>query len=182
MTQRRGPMLHAVAPLLMFFTPVACVQLRQEPLPTGAGPEAPPSVSAPKAEPTPFVVATPAPAPSATPVATSCPTLLGIRVTVFATQPERDRVVLDATPLSDQCSAFPGRRVCPLGPAGSEIRAQCEAARIGAEGPEWSIEPYGQGTVEALPGSGYLAAVVGRGLVTACSRVQPGVCTNIEIR
>ena len=182
MTQRRGPTVRAVAPLLVLSATIACVQLREQPLPTGAGPEATPSVSAPKAEPTPLVVATPTPTPVATPVATSCPTLLGIRVTVFATQPEKDRVVLDATPLSDQCSAFPGRLVCPLGPAGSEARAQCEAARIGAEGPEWTIEPYGQGTVEALPGSGYLAAVVGRGLVIACSRVQPGVCANIEIR
>src|SRR5262245_51633726 len=101
----------------------ACV--RETSLPTSAAPDAAaPTPAAPKVEPTPVVVATPTPAPAPTPVAASCPTLLGIRVTVFVTQPERDRVILDATPLSDQCSQFPGRRVCPLGPAGTEVRAQ----------------------------------------------------------
>jgi hypothetical protein len=179
MSQRRPPASFAI--LLLFLSTTACV--REMSLPTDAAPASAPTPSAPKVEPTP-AIATPAPSPSATPVATSCPTLLGIRVTVFATQPSKDRVVLDATPLTEQCAAFPGRLVCPLGRAGSEQRSQCEAARIGAEGPVWSIEPYGWGTVEALEGSGsgYLAAVVGRGRVTACSRVQPDMCTSIEIR
>jgi hypothetical protein len=154
----------------------------REILPTGAAPEASPSpialipqtVSTPAPEPT--------PAPSATPAASSCPTLLGIRVTVFAAQPDRDRVVLDATPLSEQCAAFPGRLVCPLGQGGTSRRDECEAVRIGEQGPEWTIAPYGNASVEALPGTGYLAEVFGRGLVTACSRVQPDVCANIEIR
>ena len=150
-------------------------------LPTVAAPEASPEASAPKVAPTPDTVA-PTPLPSASPVATSCPTLLGIRLKVFAAQPERDRVVLDATPITEQCGAFPGRLVCPLGPEGTSRRAECEAVRIGDQGPEWTIAPYGHGTVEALPGTGYLAEVRGRGLVTACSRVQPDVCTNIEIR
>ncbi len=152
----------------------------REILPTGAIPETPPAVSVPQAAPTPEIVATPV--PTATPVATSCPTLLGIRVTIFVTQPERDRVILDATPLTEQCDAFTGRLVCPLGPAGTTRREQCEVVRIGEGGPEWTIEPYGHGRVAALPGSGYLAEVVGKGLVTACSRIQPDICANIEIR
>ena len=179
MSQRQQSVAFAVA--LVFLTSSACV--RELPLPTGAAPESTPTPAAPNVEPTPAIVTpAPAPSPTATPVASSCPTLLGIRVTVFATQPQKDRVVLDATPLSEQCAAFPGRLVCPLGREGSEQRTQCEAARIGAEGPVWTIQPYRRGVVEPLEGSGYLAAVVGRGLVTACSRVQPDVCTNIEIR
>ena len=92
-------------------------------------------------------------------------------------------MVLDATPLTEQCAAtFPDRLVCPLGQPGTNRRDECEAVRIGAEGPQWTIEPYGHGSVEALPGTGYLAEVYGKGLVWACSRVQPGVCTFIEIR
>lgn len=175
MSRLRHPFACGAALLL---TLAACV--REQTLPTSAIVEATPTPGAPKVEPTPVVVV-PTPVPSATPAATSsCPTLLGIRITVFVAQPEKDRVVLDATPLTEQCAAFPGRLVCPLGPAGSERRAECEAARIGAEGPVWTIE--GRGTVETLPISDYLAAVVGRGLVTACSRVQPGVCASFEIR
>jgi len=177
MNQRRQSVAFAVA--LVLLTSSACVH-EWEP-PTSAAPASTPAPPTPEAEPTPAIV-TPAPSPTATPAASSCPILLGIRVTVFATQPQRDRVVLDATPLSEQCAAFPGRLVCPLGREGSEQRAQCEAARIGTEGPAWTIQPFGHGVVEALEGSGYLAAVVGRGLVTACSRVQPDVCANIEIR
>ena len=177
MSQHRQPMAFAVG--LVFLTSSAC--LRMQSLPTE--PEFQAAPTPPNVEPTPAVVTpAPTPSPTATPAASSCPTLLGIRVTVFATQPQKDRVVLDATPLSEQCAAFPGRLVCPLGRAGSEERAQCEAARIGTEGPAWTIQPFGHGVVEALEGSGYLAAVVGRGLVTACSRVQPEVCANIEIR
>ena len=153
----------------------ACTRM----LPTAAEPEPSPAASVPQAAPTPVIV--PTPVPSATPAASSCPTLLGIRVTIFAVQPERNRVVLDATPLTEQCAAFPGRTVCPLGQPGTSRRDECEAVRIGAEGPEWTIKPYGHGTVEALPGTGYLAEVYGRGLVTACSRVQPDYCTFIEI-
>jgi hypothetical protein len=152
----------------------------REILPTAAAPESSPAPSVPNVAPTPAIV--PTPVPSASPVATSCPTLLGIRVSVFVTQPDRDRVVLDATPLTEQCAAFPGRLVCPLGPAGTSRRDECEAVRIGDEGPLWTIDAYGHGSVEALPGTGYLAAVLGRGLVTACSRIQPDVCANIEIR
>jgi hypothetical protein len=129
-----------------------------------------------------MIIPTPTPPPLGPPAAASCPVLLGIRVTIFASQPDRNRVVLDATPLTQQCSAFPGRLTCPLGQAGSSERTECEAARIGSEGPEWSIEPYGDASVDALPGTGYLAEVFGHGLVTACSRVQPDICTNIEIR
>ena len=154
---------------------VACTR---EILPTSTVPEEPPA--APNAAPTPEIV--PTPVPTATPVATSCPTLLGIKITIFVTQPERDRVILDATPLTEQCDAFTGRRVCPLGPAGTSRREHCEVVRIGEGGPEWTIEPYGDGRVAALPGSGYLAEVVGKGRVTACSRIQPDICTNIDIR
>ncbi len=124
----------------------------------------------------------PTPVPSASPAASSCPTLLGIRVSVFAVQAERDRVVLDATPLTEQCAAFPGRLVCPLGKPGTSRRDECEAVRIGDQGPAWDIEPYGHASVEALPGTGYLAEVFGRGLVSVCSRVQPDVCAVIDIR
>jgi hypothetical protein len=154
----------------------------REILPTGAAPEAAPSPVAllPQVVSTP--VLEPTPVPSASPAASSCPTLLGIRVTVFAAQPERNRVVLDATPLTEQCAAFPGRLVCPLGQPGTSRRDECEAVRIGEGGPLWTIAPYGNASVEALPGTGYLAEVFGRGLVTACSRVQPDVCADIEIR
>jgi hypothetical protein len=173
----RQPKAFAVA--LVFLASTGCVRW----LPTDAEPEPAATLTPPKAEPTPAIVTpAPAPSPTATPVASSCPTLLGIRLTVFATQPEKDRVVLDATPLSEQCAQFPGRLVCPLGREGSEERTRCEAARIGAEGPAWTIRPYGRGSVEPLEGSGYLAAVVGRGLVTVCSRVQPDFCAIIEIR
>lgn len=153
----------------------ACTRM----LPTAAEPEASPAAIVPQATPTPTIL--PTPSPSAAPVATSCPTLLGIRVTIFAAQPTRNRVVLDATPLTEQCSLFPGRTVCPLGLPGTSRRDECEAVRIGDQGPEWTIKPYGYGTVEALPGTGYLAEVYGRGLVWACSRVQPDICTYIEI-
>jgi hypothetical protein len=156
---------------------VACTR---EILPTSAVPEEPPA--APNAAPTPVIIPTPTPVPTATPEATSCPTLLGIKITVFVTQPERDRVILDATPLSDQCDAFTGRLVCPLGPAGTTRREHCEVVRIGEGGPAWRIEPYGDGRVNALPGSGYLAEVFGKGRVTACSRIQPDICTNFEVR
>jgi hypothetical protein len=156
----------------------------REILPTGAAPEPSPEASPasiPNAAPTPVIV--PIPTPSATPAATSCPTLLGIRITIFASQPEKDKVILDSTPLTEQCQGFPGRLVCPLGQAGTRGRAECEAVRIGDQGPEWTIEPYGQASVEPLDYTGgYLAAVVGRGLVTACSRVQPDVCTSFDVR
>jgi hypothetical protein len=164
--------------MLTLFSLAGCTR---EILPTSAAPEPSPAASEPRVAPTPEIVA-PTPLPSASPAATSCPSLLGIRVTIFAAQPERDRVVLDATPLTEECAGFPGRLVCPLGQAGSSRRDQCEAVRIGEQGPDWTIEPYGHGSVEALPGTGYLAEVLGRGLVTACSRVQPDVCTYIEIR
>ena len=135
---------------------------------------------APTPAPTPTVIATPFPA--ASPAASSCPTLLGIRVSVFAVQKERDRVVLDATPLTEECAAFPGRLVCPLGKPGTSRRDECEAVRIGDQGPEWSIEPYGHASVEALPGTGYLAEVFGQGLVSVCSRVQPDFCATIDLR
>ena len=137
---------------------------------------------APTPAPTPMIVPTPTPAPSVGPEAASCPTLLGIRVTVFAEQPLKNRVVLDATPLTNECAGFPGRLVCPLGQAGSKRREECEVFRIGEQGPEWTIEARGQATVDPLPGGGYLAEVIGKGLVTACSRIQPDVCTNIDIR
>jgi hypothetical protein len=160
---------------------VACMHQRL--LPTDAlepSPSAAATPAAPRPDPTPAVV-TPSPSPSATPTTTSCPTLLGIRIDVFATQPQKDRVVLDATPLTEQCAAFPGRLVCPLGPAGSKVRAECEAVRIGPEGPLWAVE-NGRASIEAIPGSGYLTAVIGRGVVSACSRVQPDVCAIIEVR
>jgi len=155
-------------------------------LPTGAAPEAAPAYAVtpvalvPNVAPTPMVI--PTPAPSAAPAASSCPTLLGIRLEVFAVQKDRDRVVLDATPLTEQCAAFPGRLVCPLGKPGTSRRDECEAVRIGDQGPEWSIEPYGHASVEALPGTGYLAEVFGQGLVSVCSRIQPDVCAIIDIR
>ncbi len=152
----------------------------REILPTGAAPESSPAAVIPSAEPTPASI--PTPVPSASPAASSCPTLLGIRVSIFAAQPERDRVVLDATPLTEQCAAFPGRLVCPLGQPGTSRRDECEAVRIGAQGPAWTIEPYGNASAEALPGTGYLAEVFGRGLVSVCSRVQPDVCATIDIR
>ena len=152
----------------------------REILPTGAVPDPSPAASVPSVAPTPEIV--PTPVPTATPATTSCPTLLGIKVTIFVTQPERDRVVLDATPLTEQCDAFTGRLVCPLGPAGTSRREHCEVVRIGEGGPEWRIQPYGHGRVAALPGSGYLAEVVGKGRVTACARIQPDICTSIEIR
>jgi hypothetical protein len=165
----------AFAAALTVSSLAACTR---EILPTATS--ASPTASLPNASPTPMILSTPEPA--ATPAATSCPTLLGIRVDLFAAQPERNRVVLDATPLTEQCAAFPGRLVCPLGQPGTSRRDECEAVRIGAQGPEWTIKPYGYGTVDALPGTGYLAEVFGRGLVTACSRVQPDFCANIEIR
>jgi hypothetical protein len=179
MSQSRAGVACGVAVAMLSLT--ACTR---EILPTGAAPEASPEVSpasVPSATPTPVIVSTPA--PSASPAASSCPTLLGIRVTIFASQPERDRVILDATPLTEQCQAFPGRLVCPLGQPGTRRREECEAVRIGEEGPEWTIEPYGQGSVEPLDYTGgYLAAVVGHGLVTACSRLQPDLCANFEVR
>jgi hypothetical protein len=173
MTQSRTRV--ASSAILALVSLAACTRL----LPTTSEPLVSLEASVPQASPTPVIV--PTPAPSATPVATSCPILLGIKITIFAAQPERNRVVLDATPLTEQCAAFPGRTVCPLGLPGSSRRDECEAVRIGAQGPEWTIKPYGHGTVEALPGTGYLAEVYGRGLVTACSRVQPDYCTFIEI-
>jgi hypothetical protein len=168
------------------FSLLSLTACTREFLPTSAAPEAAPEAgpvaTVPSVAPTPMIVPTPTPAPPVAPAASSCPTLLGIRVTIFAEQPQKNRVVLDATPLTDQCAAFPGRLVCPLGQPGTKRREECEAARIGDQGPEWTIEPYGQATVEPLPDGGYLAEVVGKGLVTACSRVQPGVCTNIDIR
>ena len=174
---RRGLAVLALIPPL-----TACV--RQGVLPTGVVTEVVVTASpTPKAEPTPVVVApTPSPSPSAVPAASTCPRLLGIKLAIFAAQPERNRVVLDSTPVTDQCSTFPGRLTCPLGQEGTARRAECEAVRIGAEGPEWSITPYGQASVSALPGGGYLAEVFGHGWVTACSRVQPDNCAGIEIR
>jgi hypothetical protein len=163
---------------------VSLASCTREILPTSAVPEASPQATpaalVPNAAPTPVIV--PTPSPSASPAASSCPTLLGLRITIFASQPERDRVVLDVTPLTEECQGFPGRLVCPLGQPGTRRRDECEAVRIGDQGPEWTMAAYGHGSVEPLPGTGYLAAVVGRGLVTACSRVQPDVCANIEIR
>jgi hypothetical protein len=179
MRQSRAGMACGVLVAMLSLT--ACVR---EVLPTGAAPEASPEptpATVPQAAPTPVIV--PTPAPSASPVASSCPTLLGIRITVFASQPEKDRVILDSTPLTEQCQAFPGRLVCPLGQAGTRRREECEVVRIGEGGPEWTIEPYGQASVEPLEYTGgYLAAVVGRGLVTACSRVQPDVCASFDVR
>ena len=99
----------------------------REVLPTGAAPEASPVALVPNAAPTPVVIPTPVPSasPSVSPAASSCPTLLGIRVSVFAVQPDRDRIVLDATPLTEQCAAFPGRLVCPLGKPGTSRRDEC---------------------------------------------------------
>ena len=138
------------------FLPLLAACTRQGVLPTSVVTEVIASASpVPKAEPTPAVVTpTPSPSPSATPAASSCPRLLGIKLTIFAAQPERNRVVLDSTPLTDQCAAFPGRTTCPLGGEGTDRRAECEAARIGADGPEWSIVPYGEASVSALPGGG----------------------------
>jgi len=166
---------------LTMLSMAACTR---EILPTGAIPEvATPVTVAPSGAPTPEIAApAPTPVPAASPVATSCPTLLGIRLNVFHTQPEKDRVVLDATPLTEECTAFPGRLVCPLGLPGTSRRGECEAVRIGDRGPEWTIKPYGHASVEALADNPYLAEVFGRGLVTACSRVQPDNCAYIEIR
>jgi hypothetical protein len=181
MSQSRTRVACGITLALLSLT--ACVR---ELLPTSAAPEAATphdaAISVPNVVPTPIIVPTPTPSPSVGPEAASCPTLLGIRVTVFAEQPWKNRVVLDATPLTDQCTGFPGRLVCPLGQAGTKRREECEVVRIGDLGPEWTIEPRGPATVDPLPGGGYLAEVVGKGLVTACSRIQPDVCANIDIR
>ena len=74
-----------------------------------------------------------------------------------------------------------GRCARSASPAPSR-RDECEAVRIGDGGARVDDRsPTATATVEALPGTGYLAEVYGRGLVWACSRVQPDVCTFIEI-
>jgi hypothetical protein len=161
----------------------ACTRQILDIIPTGAEPVLRPT-PAPAATPAAVATPTPAPAASPTPSASSdCPKLLGLRLDILHNDPARNRLIFDVTPLTEDCQAsFPGRLNCPLGPAGTQRRADCEAVRIGAEGPSWSLQPYGQASLRPLPDTYFTAELVGKGVVTVCSRVQPDYCTYYEVR
>jgi hypothetical protein len=163
------------------FSTAGCMREIVDLLPTTAIPAPAPT---PRPAPTPSVIATPVPTPAPTPAASSdCPSLLGLRLTVLHDDPAKNRLILDMTPLTEDCKAsFPGRLNCPLGPAGTQRRADCEAVRIGAAGPEWSFAGRGHASLRPLPDTFYTAEVIGKGVVTVCSRVQPELCTYWDVQ